>query len=106
MAVPICMTFVFAGVLMFQHPATCEGKPMTQWDRCQHYGRSHQRLLPGTENSVPADGYDRDSQIVYTRGMAVPAIAIGVGAWVLAATWFKDKALDWWGRRRRLQTRP
>lgn len=26
-AVPICMMFAFVGVLMFQHPATCEGKP-------------------------------------------------------------------------------
>ncbi|CPW03034.1 Uncharacterised protein [Mycobacteroides abscessus subsp. abscessus] len=104
-AVPICMTFVFVGVFMFAHPATCGSKPMTQWDRCQHYGRSHQRLLPGSETSIPADGYDRDSQIVYTRGMAIAAMTLGVGAWVLAAIWLWDKTLDWGIRQRRTQTR-
>lgn len=93
------MTFVFVGVFMFLHPATCNGELMTQWDRCQHYGRSHQRLLPGSESNVPTDGYDRDSQIVYTRGIAIAATALGAGAWVLAGAWLKDKASDWRARR-------
>lgn len=43
-AVPICMTFVFVGVDMYQHPARCDHQPMGQWDRCEHYGRASERL--------------------------------------------------------------
>lgn len=61
-AVPICMTFVFVGVDMYQRPARCDHQPMGQWDRCEHYGRASVRLWPGTPTQVTAGGYDLDSQ--------------------------------------------
>ncbi|SKD34260.1 Uncharacterised protein [Mycobacteroides abscessus subsp. massiliense] len=101
-AVPICMVFVFFGVSMFQHPDTCDGRPMSQWDRCQHYGRAHERLLIGSEARVPAVGYDRDSQITYKRIMASGGMALGSAAWVMAAIWLRGKTLDYRAKRRSL----
>lgn len=106
MAIPVCMVFVFVSVGMLEHPGTCDGKPMTQWDRCQHYGRAHERLLTGSETSVPAVGYDRDSQIIYRRILAGGGMVLGVAAWVMAAIWLRGKALDWWARRGGLQPHP
>lgn len=105
-AIPICMMFVFAGVIMFQHPDTCDGKPMSQWDRCQHYGRAHERLLTGSERSVSTDGYDRASQITYKRIMAIAGMALGAAAWVMAAIWLRGKVLDWRARRGGFQAHP
>ncbi|WP_372988825.1 hypothetical protein [Mycobacteroides salmoniphilum] len=105
-AVPICMMFVFVGVSTFQHPATCDGEQMSQWDRCQHYGKAHERLLPGSESSVPADGYDRASQIIYKRIMAIAGMALGAAAWVMAAIWLRGKVLDRRARRAGFQSHP
>ncbi|MDO3092033.1 hypothetical protein P5V63_03335 [Mycobacteroides abscessus subsp. abscessus] len=101
-AVPICMMFVFGSVSMFQHPDTCDGKLMTQWDRCQHYGRAHERLLTGSETDVPPVGYDRDSQIIYRRILAGGGMLLGAAAWVMAGIWIRGKLLDWQAKRHRL----
>lgn len=86
-AVPMCTLFLAIAPVIYLHPATCDHKPMSQWDRCHHYGRTKEQLLTGSPDHVPSFGYDVHSQIVHNRIFAVAATVLGATGWAIAIAW-------------------
>ncbi len=100
-AVPMCTLFLAIAPTIYLHPATCDHKPMSQWDRCHHYGKTKEQLLTGSPGHVHSTGYDMHRQSTYNRIMAFAATVLGIAGWAIAIAWARREYI----RRKTLRDR-
>ncbi|MFA4082786.1 hypothetical protein [Mycobacteroides salmoniphilum] len=92
-AVPICTLFLVVAMPIVIHPAICDHKPMGQWDRCLHTGRTQEQLVTGSPDHVPDGEYDIHKQSLYNRIIAGAAAGLGTAGWVIVIAWARHEYL-------------
>jgi hypothetical protein len=99
LAVPLCIIAPFIGIAQLKDPATCDGQPMTQSDRCLHHGRSHETLIVGAGTDLAGRDYSLQGQIIFNRFMGVMSLVMGASGVALGAAWTRHQWLNARARR-------